>query len=49
MNVMAGEFKVEKKQDFDLEVVLSAFRRCLLKDGTLSVDEYITAFHELCR
>ena len=46
---MAERFTVEKQQDFDLEVVLQAFRQCLLEDGSLSVDAYLTAFHELCR
>ena len=46
---MAERFTVEKKQDFDLEVVLQAFRHCLLEDGSLCLDAYLTAFHELCR
>ncbi|KAK7094118.1 ceramide-1-phosphate transfer protein-like [Littorina saxatilis] len=44
-----ADFRPDKKQDFDLDIVLDAFQRCLLNDGSLSVDEYLRAFHELCR
>lgn len=44
-----AEFRSDKKHDFDLEVVLDAFRKCILPDGSLSLDEYLRAFHELCR
>lgn len=44
-----AEFKTDRKHDFDLEVVLDAFRKCLLNDGSVSVEEYLRAFHELCR
>lgn len=44
-----AEFRADKSHDFDLEVVLDAFRKCLRNDGSLSLDEYLRGFHELCR
>lgn len=44
-----AELCADKKHDFDLEMVLEAFKRCLQPDGTLSIDQYLIAFHELCR
>lgn len=42
-------FKPDKENDFDLEIVLEAFKQCLQPDGSVSMDQYLTAFHELCR
>ncbi|XP_076451848.1 ceramide-1-phosphate transfer protein-like [Babylonia areolata] len=44
-----AEFRTDRRHDFDLEVVLDAFRKCLRNDGSLSLDEYLRGFHELCR
>ena len=40
---------VERKNEFDLEVVLRGLQRCRQTDGTILLDEYIYAFKELCR
>lgn len=42
-------FNSVRKSDFDLEIVLHAFQKCLLDDKTLVLQEYIIAHHELCR
>ncbi|CAG5117744.1 unnamed protein product [Candidula unifasciata] len=42
-------FNSDRKSDFDLEIVLHAFQRCLREDRTLMLQEYVTAYHELCR
>lgn len=44
-----AEFKTDQRHDFDLEVVLDAFKKCRQNDGNLFLDEYLRAFHELCR
>ncbi|KAK7473305.1 hypothetical protein BaRGS_00035437 [Batillaria attramentaria] len=44
-----AEFITDHKHDFDLEIVLDAFKKCHQSDGTVSIDEYLRAFHELCR
>lgn len=40
-----------EKQDFNLELVLNSFKKCLEGDDERAVvlDEYLKAFHELCR
>ncbi|KAL8584119.1 hypothetical protein ACOMHN_011734 [Nucella lapillus] len=44
-----AELRADKRNDFDLEVVLEAFRSCLRNDGSLVLDDYLRGFHELCR
>ncbi|XP_041378516.1 ceramide-1-phosphate transfer protein-like isoform X2 [Gigantopelta aegis] len=44
-----SKFDTKEKHDFDLEVVLDAFRRCHADDNTLLMSEYLRAYTELCR
>ncbi|GFN87176.1 ceramide-1-phosphate transfer protein-like [Plakobranchus ocellatus] len=37
------------KQDFNLEIVLNSLNKSLEEDGTVVLEEYLRAFHELCR
>ncbi|KAK3791562.1 hypothetical protein RRG08_002918 [Elysia crispata] len=39
-----------EKQDFNLEIVLNSFKKCIQdEDKAVVLDEYLRAFHELCR
>ena len=40
---------VERKNEFDLEIVLRGLQRSRQSDGTILLDEYLYAFEELCR
>ena len=40
---------VERKNEFDLEVVLRGLQKCRQLDGSILLDEYLFAFKELCR
>ena len=40
---------VERKNEFDLEVVLRGLQKCRQPDGSILLDEYLYAFKELCR
>lgn len=39
----------KEKHDFDLDLVLSALKRCPLEDRDVDVREYLVAYNELCR
>ena len=40
---------VDRKNEFDLEVVLRGLQGCQQADGTILLDDYLFAFKELCR
>ena len=42
-------FETNKKQDFDLDHVYETLKRCKQKDDYVNIDEYLQAYHELCR
>ncbi|XP_035827517.1 ceramide-1-phosphate transfer protein-like [Aplysia californica] len=44
-----GSFDDSSKHDFNLEVVLSCFQRCLRTDKRVGLEDYLHAYHELCR
>ena len=38
-----------KKHDFDLDHVYETLKRCKQTDDYVNIDEYLQAYHELCR
>ena len=40
---------MERRNEFDLEIVLQGLQRCRQDDESILLDEYIYAFKELCR
>ena len=42
-------FETNQKQDFDLDFVYQALKRCKQKDEDVNIEEYLLAYHELCR
>ena len=41
--------ETNKKHDFDLDHVYETLKRCKQKDEYVNIDEYLLAYHELCR
>ncbi|KAK6990336.1 ceramide-1-phosphate transfer protein [Biomphalaria glabrata] len=42
-------FNKDKKHDFNLEIVLDSFKKCISEDQKVILLEYLSAYHELCR
>ena len=42
-------FESNSKHDFDLDYVYNALKRCKQKDEFVNLEEYLLAYHELCR
>lgn len=45
----AGDIFHTEKHDFDLELVLTALKKCPLDDEDVDMCQYLVAYNELCR
>ena len=44
-----GELFYTEKHDFDIDLVLTALKRCPVDDRDVDIRQYLVAYNELCR